>query len=242
MIKIAICEPDHSQANVLEGLVSRAGKLLPERLETEVYLSGEDFINGLEQGESFGLVYMNMDMGDMDGVALGKKLRERFSSRETLLVYLSDRLSFDGEVFSVQPFLTVKTPVDDKDFMRKLFSATEALRQADDLFIIKQGRTTYQIKRRDIICLESVGRDIILSSSGREDIQYREALKNEQEKFQTVNFIKPHLSYIVNLDFVEQYKTDCLILTNKKQVPISELRMREIKQAVLNFWEYRNIQ
>lgn len=241
MIRIAVCEPANDTADALESIIAGLGGFVPEEIACETFASGRDFLEGLGRGDVYQLVCMNMDMGDMDGISLGRRLRETFSSRDTLLVYLSAFASFSEQMFDVQPFLFVRLPVEEKEFTLKLIRALEHIQQADDLFVCKKGRTVYQVRKSDIICLESAGRNMILSVAGKEDIQYRQAIKNEQEKFRTVNFLRPHSSYIVNLDYVEQYHTNSLVLHGGKIVPISELRMKEAKQAILRFWEYRNI-
>lgn len=240
MIKIAICEPSAALAGNLEAIILEAAGLLMEKLETEVYLSGEDFEAALQDGEVFGIVYMNLGMGDTGGVSLGKKLREKYSARDTLLIYLSEREDVPGQIFEAQPFLFLRLPLEHKDFVKKLYLAVENLQGLDSLFTFKKGSVFYQMKKRDILCLESAGRDIILYPAGREEIRYREAIKNEHEKLKAINFVRPHQSFIVNLDHVEQYHTDSMVLSNQLQVPISELRMRDTKKAILRFWEYRN--
>lgn len=241
MIKIAICEPDSAASGNIETIILNAGRLLPSKPETEVYDSGEDFLAGLEQGEEYSIVYMNLEMGDMDGIELAKKLRERFDSRDVLLILLSSQESFGSSVFEVQPYLVIHTPFDKKEFTRKFYQAAESLQKSDDLFTCKKSGTTYQAKKRDVICLESEGRDIIVSILNREDVRYRGALKDEHEKFGTVNFVRPHMSFVVNLDHVEEYRSESLLMRNGLMIPISELRMREFKQQVLDFWEYRNM-
>ncbi len=238
MARIAIVEPDLKLAGRLEALALRASGLLPEKLETEVFSSGEDFFGGLGEGGAFSLVIAELDGG---GLEFGLRLRERFDERETLLVYISGQTGFDARLLETRPFLLLQSPVEDKDFMRGLFSALEHMQKSDELFIVKQGRITYQLKKRDIICLESIGREIVLAAKDHEDIRYREALKNEREKLKTVNFVRPHNSFVVNLDYVEEYRSDSLKLANRRLVPISELRSREVKQEILKFWEYRNI-
>jgi DNA-binding LytR/AlgR family response regulator len=237
LAKIALYEPDIQLAGRLETLALKAAELAPERLETEVYGSAQDFEAGLAE-EAFSIVVAELDD---DGLALGRRLRERFNERETLLIYISEQALFDARLLEVRPFLVIQKPFEDKDFLHRLFAALEHVLEAGELFVIKQGRVSYQIKKREIICLESIGREIILSAKGREDIQYREALKNEHEKLRTVNFVRPHNSYIVNLDYVEEYHSDSLKLANKRIAPISELRAKEVKKEILRFWEYRNI-
>lgn len=241
MIKVAICEPSGELANRIESLIAETAVFLPEAVQTEIYCSGHDFENALEQNEEFQLVYINMNMHDMDGITLGQKLRELFSSRETLLIYLSSYTGYSEQIFDLQPFLYLRIPFDEKDFTRKFLSVVEHLQRADDLFTCKKSGTVFQIRKKEIICLESIGHNINLSVSGKEDIQYRGVLKTEQDRLRTVNFIRPHLSFIVNLDYVEQFRSDSLLLCNQKLVPVSDLRIREVKQAVLKFWEYRNL-
>jgi DNA-binding LytR/AlgR family response regulator len=237
LAKIALYEPDLFLAGKLEALLLKAAELAPERLETEVYGSAADFSAGLAE-EAFSIVVAELDEG---GLELGRCLRERYNERETLLIYISGQALFDARLIELRPFSIVPKPFGDKDFLHRLFAALEHILEAGELFVIKQGRISYQIKKREIICLESVGREIVLSSKGREDIQYREALKNEREKLRTVNFVRPHNSFIVNLDYVEEYHSDSLKLANKRIAPISELRAKDVKKEILRFWEYRNI-
>jgi len=238
-MKIAVCEPNTAVAAGIEEIILEASKLLPE-LDCEVYMSGADFERALSDGEVFSIVYMNLEMGDTDGITLGKKLREKHGSRETLLIYLLSQEGFPEQIFEVQPFLVLRLPPDKKDFEKKLYLAVENLQLADSFFTFKTGGTTYQIKKRDVICLESAGRDVIVHALNREETTYRAAIKNEEERLKAINFVRPHQSFIVNLDHVEEYHSESMTLSNKMVVPISELRMKETKKAVLRFWEYRN--
>lgn len=239
MMKIAVCEPNAAFAGKIEEIILDAKKLLTE-LDCEVYMSGEDFERALLDGEVFSIVYMDLDMGDTDGVTLGRKLRETHGARETPLIYLSSKEGFPEQIFEVQPFLVLRLPPDNYDFQKKLYMAVENLNQADSFFTLKKGGTTYQIKKRDVICLESAGRDVVVYAVNREEITYRAAIKNEAEKLKAINFVRPHQSFVINLDYVEEYHSENIVLSNKMSVPISELRMKETKKAVLRFWEYRN--
>ena len=239
MMRIAVCEPNAAFAGKIEEIILEAKRLLTE-LDCEVYMSGADFERALLAGEVFSIVYMNLQMGDTDGITLGKKLRETHGARETLLLYLSSKEGFPEQIFEVQPFLVLRLPPDQKDFEKKLYMAVENLHQADSFFTFKKGGTTYQVKKRDVICLESAGRDVTVYAVNREDVTYRAAIKNEAENLRAINFVRPHQSFVVNLDHVEEYHSESMVLMNKMVVPISELRLKETKKAVLRFWEYRN--
>jgi DNA-binding LytR/AlgR family response regulator len=60
------------------------------------------------------------------------------------------------------------------------------------------------------------------------------SLKELEHRFNTFQFFRTHKSYLVNLDFVEEYKRDTLIMTNNVKVNLARRRRTAFKQIWFN--------
>lgn len=99
MYRIAICDDDIAYTEYLEKKIKEVlGK--SERSSICKYYSGEEFIDDLEL--EFDLVFLDMQMGEIDGITAAIKFRKR--NQDAVLVFCTGIQLPQPEFFDVQPF------------------------------------------------------------------------------------------------------------------------------------------
>ncbi|MFR5636562.1 MAG: LytR/AlgR family response regulator transcription factor [Mediterraneibacter faecis] len=99
MYRIAICDDDIAYTEYLEKKIKEVlGK--SERSSICKYYSGEEFIGDLEL--EFDLVFLDMQMGEIDGITAAIKFRKR--NQDAVLVFCTGIQLPQPEFFDVQPF------------------------------------------------------------------------------------------------------------------------------------------
>lgn len=239
MIHIAVCDDDLQAAGLIEDLILDTRHQFQEMIEVSLYYSGESFARALHDGCRFDLIFMDIEMGGMDGITAGEVLREDDGNDLTQLIYISSHEQYHLQLFDVCPSGFIKKPVEPDTFIHKLIPALQkAIR------IRQQGKTNFLpvqqkgkellVPFRDILYLESSIRRITLVARDRE-IQYYGMLKEEERKLPSGHFARIHQSYIVNLYCIKEISAKRVTLVSGKELPVSEKHSLSVRRAYLSF-------
>lgn len=88
MINIAICDDDRPFTGIVEQLLRRIADEQGLDINCEVFFDGSDIVRAVtEQQMYFDLIYLDIEMKDMDGVNTALALREM--ELPALIVYIS---------------------------------------------------------------------------------------------------------------------------------------------------------
>ncbi len=239
MICIAICDDDSASRDLIEQYI-RSSQLFPAKanaFEITAFSSGAELCAALDAGKYFDLVYMDIEMDDVDGIMAGKVLREKHGNDSTLLIYVSNYTKYHGQLFDVQPFQFIGKPIDAEEFTRKLKLAVKRIESGNEVFTVKKGRGYFNIKKKDIISLESQRHNMILKVSGGDDVAYRGSFKDESAKLNNTFYIQTHAAFIVNINHVLSFHGTYMIMDDGSIVPVSRRRARDVKRAFMDFGE-----
>lgn len=77
MITCAMCDVNCRLPEQLRSLVMAYAKKRRVELQAETFASAEELLEEIENGAGFEILFLDIEMRKMDGIELGKKLRER---------------------------------------------------------------------------------------------------------------------------------------------------------------------
>ena len=123
------------------------------------------------------------------------------------------------------------------------FVTTHLLTKKDKLFEINTKKGCVNINYSEIIYVENVARRMwVTLKNGK--VYQSVGIRDSFEKqvgclLQEENFIQPHKSYVVNLDYVSSYTTSILHMDNDSDIPISRRNSLEVKQRYLKYLTLR---
>lgn len=148
-----ICDDDARFAARVEQLVRACLGQREIPAEIVVCTSGEEAL-AVPDLELYQVALLDVDLDTMNGISLGRQLRER--SPEICLIYISAYLEFAPEGYTVQAFRYILK----RDLERMLPSCLEALfhekiARSRKVLTIRQNRTSIELPYDSIYCLES---------------------------------------------------------------------------------------
>lgn len=109
-------------------------------LQAETFASAEELLEEIENGAGFEILFLDIEMRKMDGIELGKKLRER--SYQTLIIYVSGYDQYMRQLFEAEPFRFLSKPLKQEELENVLDKAFERIsRFHRELFTIRFGKT-----------------------------------------------------------------------------------------------------
>lgn len=239
MIRIAVCDDDFPTTELIERLILETQAIFARKIEVSIFYSGENFTKAIQDVCAFDIIFMDIEMADMNGITAGYVLRENDENDLVQLIYVSSHEEYHLQLFDVQPAGFIKKPIDPELFKHKLVSTIEKvirkLQQGKKNFLsLHQKGKEFLIPYRNIIYLESNRRRIILHTCN-DPLDFYSTLKEEEQKLPVNNFVRIHQSYIVNFYFIKEISNQRVVLINGEALPISAKYSTDFKKKYLKF-------
>ncbi|MGN0483370.1 MAG: LytR/AlgR family response regulator transcription factor [Lachnospiraceae bacterium] len=234
MLRLAVCDDSVIEQAILKRLLE---KLLAERKQecaVRTFSSGEDLMEAFEN-ETFkpDIIFLDIYMGKANGIEVGKKIRKLNTQVE--IVYSTTSMDFlmeSYEVFAlgylVKPYQPEKIGKLLDYYIEKYFSFDSKV-----LNISFKGKTDL-INYKDIVYIESSNRVVLIHTLSKGDIRIYKKLDEIEEELNSIDFLRCHQSYIVNVHQVDYVDETDFVMKNKSIVPI---RKRERKNILGQYME-----
>lgn len=100
MFKIAICDDEPIICSYIEKIIHDYSKSIAESIEVEVFFSGEELYKYLKNEINFDLIFLDIELSKLNGIDLGKKIREEMKNEIAQIVYISSKESCYGSFSS----------------------------------------------------------------------------------------------------------------------------------------------
>uniref|UniRef100_UPI0005A97D52 LytR/AlgR family response regulator transcription factor n=1 Tax=Faecalimicrobium dakarense TaxID=1301100 RepID=UPI0005A97D52 len=93
---------------------------------------------------------------------------------------------------------------------------------------------TYKIDSNEIKYIEIQKKDMLIHTINK-SFDARYSLEKIEKDLKQDKFVRCHKSFLVNLSYVENIKTNTLILESGEEVPVSRYRYKDVKERFLKF-------
>ena len=132
MLKIAICDDDLGFTGSLETMVLEESRSIGIRVDTNVFSDGKTLLKSIQSGERYGLIFIDIEMEQVDGISAARKIRE--TDRSVLFIYISGYDKYLKELFEVEPFRFLSKPLDKEKFRRYFKEACQRIGETEIFF------------------------------------------------------------------------------------------------------------
>lgn len=232
MLRIAICDDDKIICQQLEDMLTDIEEETNEQYEVEVFYSGEELYRYLKKNNRYNLIFLDIEMRDLNGVEVGKKIRDEMNDETTQIVYISGREDYAMDLFEVRPLNFLIKPVSKNKVEAAVNKAIKILGESKHFYEYKNGNVNFSVSVGNILYFESDGRkvNIILM----DDIKsFYGKLSEVEEKLRNQDFIMIHKSYLINFNHVIEYTYDYVKMSNKETLTISQNNRKAVREQLL---------
>lgn len=227
MIKIAIVEDEEKIAEDLKGYIARYMREENLEFSVSVYDSAESFL--FAAASKFDLVFMDIQLPNMDGMTAVKELRKEFPYVTVIFVTTLAQYAING--YEVGAFDFILKPVSYYNFALKLGRAVNALkRDADDNVVIRSKSKTAVVKVSDIYYVEILTHTVIYHTKSGEYTSTG-TMKKVSEQLSAYPFARCNQSFLVNLRYVTQV-SGSLLTAAGKELTVSRLYRKEFMHSL----------
>ena len=229
-INLVICDDDRI---MIEKIRCACERILED--EFELHIETASSAKELLQKDSvFQIALLDVQMPETDGIDLARELLSR--NENCRIIFISGFLNVVSDVYDVPHFcLILKEQMEVKlpEFLKR--AASMAAEDAGRTLCVSTGRQTEEILLRDLVLLERRGHKTFCTLLDGRQIQCREKLSELLNRIGSTNFVHCHISYVVNLAYVEQEEGNGFRMKTGQWAPISRPNQKACNRA---FWQY----
>ncbi|MBR2287380.1 MAG: response regulator transcription factor, partial [Clostridia bacterium] len=157
MYRVAVCDDESVHAEWIGKTISGEFEKQGETVSVSSYTGGRALQSRLSDGKSYDVFFLDIDMPDMDGIALCRHIRKL--KGDALVVFISNREEMVFQVFEVSPFRFVRKSRFNQEIGRVTRDLLVELRSREARYLKLQDErsdTVYVINARDVLYIEAL--------------------------------------------------------------------------------------
>lgn len=236
-MKIAICDDNKQELLQLSKFVDEflSCNFASDKIEVNSFESSLELIKQLEDGNFFDVFLLDIIMPGITGMELAADIRSK--DQVGKIIFLTSSPEFAVESYSVGAFNYLLKPIQKDEFFSVLEKAINDIYSGMKKYIlVKTQIGMFKIFIHELIYVDVIGRTTFFHQTNEIVIESISTLSKIEAILLTYKrFIKPHRSYIVNLDYIKNLSPDGFMMTNNQLIPISRNVFKEVKQAYINY-------
>ena len=236
MLQIAICDDNIDELSNMVQLIDLYRTSRHLNCEHAVFPNGFELISALEKGKRFDIYCLDIMMPGFTGIDAAKEIRT-FDKTAPILFFTSSP-EFALESYSVKAINYVLKPISKE----KLFFTFDELleqikaKEEEDAVIVKSNEGIQKILISNLVFAEVIGRNVLYHLCSGKVVECTEPFSAVCDSLLKYGcFIKPHRSYLVNMQYVDTIENHQITLQTLSAVPVAQGKAKEMKQQYLNY-------
>lgn len=239
MLKIAICDDMTSVCSELENMLTLYSGSINERFDIELYYTGEKLCDDLKAGAYFDLIFLDIEMPNVDGVSVGKYIRNAMRNYNVEIIYISSHERYAMELFQFKPFDFLMKPLKQETVNGIMEKYIEVSSKNYSVFRYGEGKNAVAVYVKDILYFTIKSRVIELFTLSEKKVFYGK-LKDVAAKLEKHQFFYANKSQLVNCRRIKEWGHDTLVMENNEKIMISQGRRKKVaevhKEYIKNTW------
>lgn len=236
MIHIAICDDSKQERQILAALFKRYQELHATPLQIHIFQNGFSLLDAIDQGKRFDITILDILMPGENGIEIARNIRA--SGTDTEIIFLTSSPEYAVDSYEVKAQNYLLKPVTEEKFFASIDSILAELDEKDTAsFIIYTTEKQYsRIRVSSLVYGEVTHRTITLHLADQTIISAVMTFTEFQNILKAYpDFIYPHRSYAVNMNYIQYVTKSDIILTDGQKIPLSRNNYTKISEQFLNF-------
>jgi len=229
--KIAICDDEAVfRAQIIKILGSE------QQYSIQEYDSGVKLCEDAAAGHLYDIVFMDVDMPDLQGTDAVGRLRELEAN--TAVCFVTSYEQYAYKAFQLEAVDYIVKPITEESLQRFMKKATEWIRYrreqeqaAKQYLTVQSNQQTLVIDMDDILYIEKNVNSCIIHTLDQQIVCY-DVLKNLYEKLNANLFLYIHQGYIINFMHLKEVKNNVAYLGKHIELPISRKYIKNVRQKM----------
>ncbi|WP_369298660.1 LytR/AlgR family response regulator transcription factor [uncultured Neglectibacter sp.] len=235
MRRIAICDDEQEQSELLRGYVKEWSALRGEPVEIHLFPSGEAFLFGWEEEKRWDALLLDIQMTGISGMELARQLRA--AGDRLPILFITGVPDYVEEGYEVEALHYLRKPVAREKLFSCLDRAMERSARESVLLLTTVDGEEARFSQKEIAVLEAAGHRVLLTTADGTTTEVKSGFRELLGALAPGEFVQCHRSYVVGLRHVQRLQKEQLILDSGAAVPISRRLFAEVNAAFVRFYK-----
>ena len=234
MYRIGICDDEIEFCTEIEEYVREYAEKEKITVEIEIFTSGEALFETMKNENTIDLLFLDIELGGIDGVEVGRRLREKIENEAMQIVYVSSKESYAMQLFQIRPFDFLTKPVTMEKITKVLSEYKRLFIDRNMFFSYQGGKSTYRVSENEILYFQCEGKKIQIITT-KDKREYYGKMADVEKQISMNKFCVVHKSYIVNINYVSEFCPDEVVMCNEIRIPISQSMRKKVREKILEW-------
>lgn len=232
MIKIAICEDEKYQQELLKAHIEQIFKELSVKYSLDVFNSGEELLENYPK--DIDIVFLDIQLNEINGMDTARKIR--ISDNKVEILFITSLIEYVLEGYEVRAYRYLIKPVKYDDLKEYIINCIKEVDIKNKYIMVKEQGSRIKIDINEITYIE-VQKENLTIHTLNQIYKIKGTLSNIEKEINCSRFYRCHKSFLVNLEHVKSIKQYASILENSEEVPVSRYRFKETKDKFFDLIE-----
>jgi DNA-binding LytR/AlgR family response regulator len=232
-MRIAVCDDDKAFIAVLKPYINEYANKHKLEAFVDAYIGGE-FL--LKSEIKYDIIYLDYQMGGLDGMETARKLRER--NIWCSIIFVTNYPDFVYEAFTVEAFRFLRKPINKAMVFQTLDDYFKKYGNDYPIVLRSADRQNVTVDTKDIVFLEAMRKHCIIHTK---DAQYEctRTMAVVSRMLPPNHFFKINKAFIVNFNHIDRYNTEFVLFKNGEKAYISRKYLPFFKKAYRDYCDIK---
>lgn len=197
------------------------------------------FNDGLSAGESdkiYNIAFLDIEIGNISGLKLAKLLKER--NKHIVIFFITAYEKYIDDAMDLFALRFIKKPIDHIRLYNGLEKAVQLINEDEISFYLKSSKQIQKIKAKDVIYVENADHKTFVVTENK-TYNTAENMDYWESKLTNICFGRPHNSFIVNMEYIQNYQRKEIVLSDGKIVPIAYNKQKDFRKIFCEYLKRR---
>lgn len=222
MLRIAICDDEYLFIEMFSDLIN---KFFAETDSIDKYTNPKRLLNS---DKVYDIIFLDIDMPEINGIEVAQK----YALMDTFVVFVTNKEALVFDAYnSTNSFGFIrknKMATDAQSVFNRL--KTELLNQRT--LSVKNGSVITKVNFSDIIYIEKVVNKVLIHTK-EQTYSTRGTIAEVEQILKSSCFVRCHIGFIVNLDYISLITSKDIKLMNSESIPLSRKNIKRVKEEFI---------
>ena len=235
MIKIAFCDDEMEVLHQMNELLDRYQVERNEDITYAAFQSPFELLTEIEKGIRPDILFLDVVMPGQNGMDVAKEIRQYDTNMK--IIFLTSSPEFAVESYSVGAYFYQLKPIWEESFFRLMDAVlAECEKKKKNSLILRSKDGITRIDLQQLEYCEVLGRKLLFHLENGAVLEGAGSLDDlVGQLMQYSNFFRPHRSFLVNMEYIQNISSRSIKMVNDAEIPIPHGKCSEIKNTYMEY-------
>ena len=194
-----------------------------------------ELLTEIEKGIRPDILFLDVVMPGQNGMDVAKEIRQYDTNMK--IIFLTSSPEFAVESYSVGAYFYQLKPIWEESFFRLMDAVlAECEKKKKNSLILRSKDGITRINLQQLEYCEVLGRKLLFHLENGAVLESAGSLDDlAGQLMQYSNFFRPHRSFLVNMEYIQNISSRSIKMVNDAEIPIPHGKCSEIKNTYMEY-------